>query len=235
MRERTKSDALQRSLGDRLATPSGSLATPFDAARGLSAKRLFDVAAAAAALLSLVVVFALVAVWIKASDRGPVFFRHPRIGRGGRRFDCLKFRTMRIDGDAVLEAHFAAHPWARAEWAASQKLRHDPRVTAVGRVLRASSIDELPQLINILRGDMSVVGPRPIVQAEMPRYGNRIGAYLSVRPGLTGLWQVSGRSDVDYDRRVALDCDYVARRSLSLDLVIILRTLPVVLAARGAR
>ncbi|GJE62694.1 UDP-glucose:undecaprenyl-phosphate glucose-1-phosphate transferase [Methylobacterium trifolii] len=174
------------------------------------------------------------AACIKLSSRGPVLFRHSRIGLNGQRFDCLKFRTMHVDGHAVLEKHLAENVCARAEWERTQKLRDDPRVTALGKVLRKSSVDELPQLINILRGEMSVVGPRPIVQAEIVRYGTHIHDYCSVRPGLTGLWQVSGRSDVDYAQRVAFDCEYVLRRSFLLDLAIILRTLPVVFAARGA-
>jgi len=200
----------------------------------ISAKRIFDVTASALTLICFLVLFLLVALAIKVSSKGPVLFRHARIGRNGERFDCLKFRTMHVDGDEVLARHFAEHPDARTEWETTQKLRRDPRVTALGRVLRTSSVDELPQLINVLRGDMSLVGPRPIVQAEVVRYGDHFGDYCSVRPGLTGLWQVSGRSDTGYDERVALDCEYVARGSFAFDIVIILRTLPAVFAARGA-
>ncbi|KAB1069576.1 sugar transferase [Methylobacterium planeticum] len=217
-----------------LATSSGLVGSHAPIVDRVSSKRAFDITVALIAVFALSLVFVLVAIAIKLSSRGPVLFKHGRIGRNGERFDCLKFRTMHAAGDAILRDHLDAHPAARAEWQATQKLHHDPRITALGRVLRKSSVDELPQLINILRGDMSLVGPRPIVQSEVPRYGAHIRAYCSVRPGLTGLWQVSGRSDTSYDQRVAFDCEYVARRTFLYDLGIILRTLPAVFAARGA-
>ena len=198
------------------------------------AKRLFDVTATGAALIVLSPLFGGVALVLKLSDPGPVLYGHRRVGRGGRSFACLKFRTMATNGDEVLERLLRDDPVAREEWEATRKLRHDPRVTEMGRVLRRTSLDELPQLINILRGDMSVVGPRPVVDDELERYGRSASAYLSVRPGLTGLWQVSGRSDTTYHERVMLDRHYAARRSMGMDLAIIARTIPAVLRSSGS-
>jgi exopolysaccharide production protein ExoY len=170
-------------------------------------------------------------------DGGPGFYGHVRIGRNGREFRCLKFRSMVVDADAVLGHHLTKNPSAQAEWQATQKLARDPRVTWIGRFLRESSLDELPQLFNVLVGHMSLVGPRPVVQEELARfYGPEDQkAYLSIRPGVTGLWQVSGRSDVAYARRVALDTEYVRSASLSLDVNILWRTIGVVLLRKGAR
>lgn len=200
---------------------------------GGQAKRCFDIAAAASALLFLLPLFCLIALAVKLSDRGPVFYRHRRVGRNGEPFDCLKFRTMAVDADGVLRRHLQCDREAAREWERKQKLANDPRVTSLGITLRKTSLDELPQLINILRGEMSLVGPRPIVADEMPKYADCLAHYLRARPGLTGLWQVSGRNDVDYDRRVSLDRHYVENWSLAIDLVIIVRTVGVVLAARG--
>ena len=178
---------------------------------------------------------AVTAIAIKLNDGGPVLFAHRRIGLGGRPFNCLKFRSMAVDAEAQLRAHLARDPAARAEWDRDHKLSRDPRITAVGQFLRRSSVDELPQLFNVLRGDMSLVGPRPIVQAEAARYGRYFADYCRVRPGITGLWQVSGRSDLRYRRRVALDVVYARSRCLGLDFRILLATAPVVLGRRGAR
>ncbi len=153
----------------------------------------------------------------------------------GRPFACLKFRTMVVDADAVLEAHLSTHAGARAEWAHTQKLVDDPRVTCLGRFLRASSLDELPQLINVLRGEMSLVGPRPIVTSEIGRYGAHFENCFSVPPGITGLWQVSGRNDCSYAERVALDAKYAEEWSLLGDLAILARTIPAVLLQKGSR
>jgi len=170
-------------------------------------------------------------------DGGPGIYGHVRVGRHGRSFRCLKFRTMVTDAEAVLARYLAQCPQARIEWATTRKLTDDPRITRVGRLLRATSFDELPQLFNVLQGDMSLVGPRPVVQAELDDFFGRRGAaaYLSVRPGLTGLWKVSGRSDVDYPRRVALDMTYVRNASFTLDARILVRTVLVVLLRKGAR
>jgi len=199
------------------------------------AKRSLDVSVALTALFLLLPLFLLIALMIWATDRKTPVFRHMRIGRDGRRFGCLKFRSMVPEGDAVLAAHLAADPQARAEWAATHKLSDDPRITRIGHVLRKTSLDELPQLWNVLRGEMSLVGPRPIVTAEVARYGHAFATCFSVPPGLTGLWQVSGRSDTTYAERVALDLDYATRWSLRRDLTIMLRTIPAVLAQRGSK
>ncbi len=199
-----------------------------------AAKRGLDLAAALGMLLLCLPVFLAVAVCV-AVDRGPVFYAHERVGRGGRRFGCLKFRSMVPEADARLAALLAADPAARTEWAARRKLRRDPRVTWIGRFLRASSLDELPQLINVLRGEMSLVGPRPVLAAELAaHYGAAAEHYQSVRPGITGLWQVSGRSDTSYATRVALDVRYATNPSLLTDLRILLRTPAAVLLRRGA-
>jgi undecaprenyl-phosphate galactose phosphotransferase len=206
-------------------------------ARGMNAiaKRGFDIAAALAILL--VVSPVMLGIWlIVRLDGGPGLYGHPRVGRGNREFRCLKFRTMVTNGDAVLQALLVTDEKARAEWQRSRKLVNDPRVTRIGRVLRASSLDEVPQLFNVLRGDMSLVGPRPVVRAEIDQFyhGADRSAYLSVRPGLTGLWQISGRSDASYDQRVRLDREYVNTATFRRDVTILLRTVAVVLGRRGA-
>ncbi|XYD06966.1 sugar transferase [Methylobacterium sp. NMS12] len=202
---------------------------------GWAAKRGLDITVAATALFLLLPLLLLIAALVYAGDRKAPIFRHMRVGRDGRRFGCLKFRSMVTNGDAVLAAHLAANPQARAEWAATHKLSDDPRVTAIGYVLRKTSLDELPQLWNVLRGEMSLVGPRPIVPAEVARYGRAFPTCFAVPPGVTGLWQVSGRSDTTYAERVALDLDYATRWTLHRDLAIMLRTVPAVLAQRGSR
>ena len=196
--------------------------------------RAVDFILAVGALVFFAPLFALVAVLVKLEDGGPVMFAQERIGRGGKTFRCLKFRTMAVDAEAQLRDLLARDPAARREWELDHKLRNDPRITRVGAFLRASSLDELPQLWNIVVGEMSVVGPRPIVKAEAARYGRHFKRYCAVRPGLTGLWQVSGRNDVSYRERVVMDVAYVRSRCLCLDLKIILRTVPAVLLRRGS-
>lgn len=195
--------------------------------------RVFDLVIALLAIIVFLPFLALAALAIKLSAPGPVLFVQQRIGRDGRPFPCLKFRTMVVNSQEVLGALLESSPEARAEWERDQKLRNDPRVTPIGGILRKSSLDELPQLFNILAGQMSVVGPRPIIEAEVRRYGGRFDAYCSVRPGLTGLWQVSGRNEVSYEARVRLDALYALRKSTLYDLAICLRTIPAVLASRG--
>jgi Undecaprenyl-phosphate galactose phosphotransferase WbaP len=197
-------------------------------------KRVLDLAATLALGLFSLPVLALVAVAVKLDSPGPVFFAQTRIGKGGRKFRAWKFRTMVRDAEEVLERYLLEHPELREEWLQDQKLRQDPRVTRVGRFLRRTSLDELPQLWNVLRGEMSLVGPRPIVDAEVPRYGPRFALYAQVLPGITGLWQVSGRNDTTYEERVELDSYYVRNWSPWLDLYILARTVWVVLTARGA-
>ncbi len=167
-------------------------------------------------------------------DGGPVLFRHQRVGRGGKLFDCLKFRTMVPNAQQVLEAHLREHPEDAAEWQEHFKLRNDPRVTPIGRFLRSTSLDELPQLFNVLRGDMSLVGPRPVTEEELPYYGRDVMFYLEIRPGITGLWQVSGRSDTSYTQRVMFDTWYVKNWTLWHDVAILVKTIPVVFARKGA-
>ena len=178
--------------------------------------------------------FALLALAVKLSSSGPVFYGQRRLGRGGHMFTAWKFRSMVRDADALLATYLQAHPELREEWERDHKLKDDPRITWIGRILRRTSLDELPQLWNVLRGDMSLVGPRPIVQDEVPKYGERYVLYQKVRPGLSGLWQVSGRNDTTYAERVALDCYYVRNWSVWLDLVILARTVRVVLFGGGA-
>ena len=196
---------------------------------------LFSVAVATAGLIFLAPLMLVIALPIFLGDGGSPVFAQRRVGYGGRPFRCLKFRTMAVDADRRLEALLASDPSARFEWQATQKLRNDPRVTRVGEFLRKSSLDELPQLINVIRGDMSLVGPRPIVPPEISRYGVHFRHYRSVRPGMTGLWQVSGRNDVSYRERVVFDVAYARYRSFSLDLSILLRTIPAVVQTKGAR
>ena len=196
-------------------------------------KHVFDVLGA----LTLGLVFLPVILGVIIALRregGPVFFRHRRIGRDGVIFECLKFRTMVPDADRVLRDMLEKNSELKAEWLRNHKLKVDPRITPVGRFLRKTSLDELPQLWNILRGEMSLVGPRPVVLDELIRYGRCAPRYLSVRPGLTGLWQVNGRNDTSYRRRVALDVYYVRRQNMWLDLQILARTVKVVFGDRGA-
>jgi exopolysaccharide production protein ExoY len=198
------------------------------------AKRALDIVAAMTALIILAPLLLLITLAVLA-DGGPAVFGHVRVGRKGRSFRCLKFRSMVPDAGLVLAKLLESDSEAARMWAATRKLPRDPRVTRVGKFLRATSLDELPQLLNVLRGEMSLVGPRPVVQEELTdHYGVAAASYLAVRPGITGLWQISGRSDTSYMERVALDCRYVREFSLWNDLRIMLRTVPAVLAGRGA-
>jgi len=165
---------------------------------------------------------------------GPVIYKHRRIGKDGRSFNCLKFRTMVPNADRVLTDLLDKNPELKAEWIRDHKLKDDPRITALGKFLRRTSLDELPQLWNVLRGEMSLVGPRPVVKEELLRYGRNVSVYYAAKPGVTGLWQVSGRNELDYRRRVAIDVYYVRNRNLALDLYILLKTTGVVLGGKGA-
>jgi lipopolysaccharide/colanic/teichoic acid biosynthesis glycosyltransferase len=199
-----------------------------------AAIRVLDVCISIALLAFLAPLMALIALAVFVFDPGPVIFAHRRVGRSGTPFHCYKFRSMYLGAEERLQAVLAADPARRAEWIRDQKLSDDPRVTRLGSVLRITSLDELPQLVNVLKGEMSLVGPRPIVQAEVARYGRFIAAYYSVKPGLTGLWQVTGRSNTTYRRRVASDVFYARSRSMVLDLRILAATVPAVIAARGS-
>lgn len=196
--------------------------------------RALDLAVATLALIVLAPLLVLAALAVAMERKGPVIFAHQRIGREGREFKVLKFRSMAVDGDRLLAEHLAKDPTARAEWEADHKLRRDPRVTPLGKFLRSSSIDELPQLFNVVRGEMSIVGPRPIVVGEVGRYGEFFASYCSVRPGITGVWQVSGRNNISYQRRVEMDALYSRRKNVLLDLRIMFATVPAVLTRRGS-
>ncbi len=196
-------------------------------------KRVFDIVVSGVALLCVSPVFLMLAVMIKR-DGGPVFFGHKRIGKNGKTFSCLKFRSMSANSEEMLKKYLAEDPDAWAEWEATQKLKNDPRITKFGQFLRATSLDELPQVINVLRGEMSLVGPRPIVQDEVSKYDYDIAHYYRVSPGITGLWQVSGRNDVSYAQRVKMDSWYVRNWSLWHDIAILCKTLPALLKRRGA-
>jgi exopolysaccharide production protein ExoY len=232
--------AIMSSGGRQWAVPSqvagpaevGQTETPV-AVVGGSAKRCFDMTAALGALALLLPLFCLIALAIKLSDRGPIFYRHRRIGLSGTPFDCLKFRSMVLNADEVLSRHITADGEAAREWEETRKLKRDPRITQLGTAMRKTSVDELPQLLNILKGEMSFVGPRPIVTSEVTKYGPTIDDYVRARPGLTGLWQISGRNDVDYQTRVALDHDYIRSWRFRRDLAIIAKTVRVVVTARG--
>ena len=197
-------------------------------------KRSFDILAALAALILLSPIFLLIMVLVKYTDGGTVFYGHRRIGYNGSTFRCLKFRTMAENGDALLQAYLEQNPAAYEEWRTTRKLQHDPRVTVVGTVLRKLSLDELPQLFNILRGEMSLVGPRPVVEDELELYEASAVYYLQTRPGLTGLWQVSGRSNLAWEDALRLDLYYVENWSLTGDIIILGRTFKAVLSPDGA-
>jgi Undecaprenyl-phosphate galactose phosphotransferase WbaP len=197
-------------------------------------KRLLELTILLVAMPLLLPLLAALALVVAFDSPGPVFFRQHRVGRGGRSFEILKFRTMRLDADILLRAHLAADAAAEQEWRRYQKLRHDPRLTRSGRLLRRLSLDELPQVWNIVRGEMSLVGPRAIVESELELYGERAHLYTAVVPGLTGLWQVSGRSHLSYNDRVRLDAYYVRNWSIWLDLAVLAKTPLVVVRAHGA-
>jgi undecaprenyl-phosphate galactose phosphotransferase len=196
-------------------------------------KRCFDLAVSILLLALGAPLFLFIACKVRQSGR-PVFFGHERIGRDRKPFKCYKFRTMAPQADRLLADLLARDPQARAEWQRDFKLKNDPRITPIGRFLRQTSLDEIPQLWNVLKGEMSLVGPRPVVKAELERYGSQVDYYLQARPGITGLWQISGRNDVDYDTRVYLDAWYVKNWSLFNDVVILLRTFKVIFRKDGA-
>lgn len=197
-----------------------------------AAKRALDVLLAGGALIVLWPLMLLIAALIRADSDGPALFFHRRIGRDGVPFLMWKFRTMHANAEAMLEAFT---PEQRAEWARNFKLKDDPRITKIGKILRRTSLDELPQLVNILRGEMSIVGPRPIVEAELERYGNRAEMLLSAPPGLTGHWQAHARSSCSYQQRMEMELDYVRNASLSWDLRIMRDTVKAVIKGDGAQ
>ena len=197
-------------------------------------KALLDVGLTLLIGLAVLPLLVLIAVLVKLDSPGPIFYGHPRLGQNSVPFMAWKFRSMVSNADQVLERYFEANPTLRSQWQRDHKLRYDPRITRVGRFLRRTSLDELPQLWNVLRGEMSLVGPRPIVKEEIFRYADKYSLYTKVLPGLTGLWQVSGRNDVSYEERVNLDAYYVRNWSVWLDIYILLKTIWVVMIGDGA-
>jgi exopolysaccharide production protein ExoY len=198
------------------------------------AKRCIDFGISLAALVCTSPLFLAIAIAIKLDSRGPAFYFHPRVGRHGKPLRVIKFRTMVLDADRALGDYLARRPEEKAAWDTSFKLRDDPRITRVGKFLRKFSLDELPQLVNVLRGEMSLVGPRPIIHDELQRFGSSAAIVLRAIPGITGLWAVSGRNDISYNERVKLERRYVTDWSLGLDLSILARTIPVVIRGHGS-
>ena len=215
-------DILSLRISNNLARPYSQLL-----------KRLFDIVAASAILVFVAPLLAVIALLVWREGQ-PILFAHTRVGRQGQLFRCLKFRSMVPNAAEVLADLLARDPVARAEWERDYKLKDDPRITRLGRFLRKSSLDELPQLINVIKGEMSLVGPRPVVPDELERYGDSRRYYLEVRPGITGLWQISGRNDIDYEERVSLDTWYVRNWTLWYDIYIIFKTAVTVPAKAGA-
>ncbi|AFZ50493.1 sugar transferase [Dactylococcopsis salina] len=192
-------------------------------------KRLFDIAFSSVVLVIGSPLYLLLAILIKISSPGPIFYIQERIGKNYKAFRCIKFRTMVKNADALMERLLLEYPELEQEYQENFKLKEDPRVTPIGKFLRYTSLDELPQFWNVLKGDMSVVGPRPLVPEELYKYGRHIGKILTIRPGITGLWQVSGRNDIPYERRVNMDVYYVNFRNWLLDLWVIIKTIGVML------
>jgi len=211
---------------EQLDLPVVSLASAF-------AKRSFDILGALSIAIICSPIILIIAITIRLSG-SPVLFSHQRVGKDRKMFHCYKFRSMIPDAEQVLQELLRSSPEILREWRESHKLRDDPRITKFGAFLRRSSMDELPQLWNVLKGDMSLVGPRPIVEDELERYGNKAMFYMSVKPGMTGLWQILGRSNVTYSRRVSLDTWYVRKQCILLDAWILLRTAVVVIRRVGA-
>ena len=201
---------------------------------GLGTKRTIDILLALFGIFLFAPLLIICFIAVIATSPGPALFRHRRVGLNGKPFNCLKFRTMATDAPERLQQVLESDPTAAAEWATNYKLRYDPRITIMGAILRKSSLDELPQLFNVLRGDMSIVGPRPITDDELARYSSSAGAYIACRPGITGLWQISGRSTTTYSKRVACDAYYAQNWSLSLDAKILVVTLPALLLTDSA-
>lgn len=198
-------------------------------------KNVFDFSLTAVGTICISPLLVYIAYRIKKEDPGPIFFAHERIGKNGKPFPCYKFRSMVTNSQKMLQQYLAENPAAKEEWEREFKLKNDPRVTPIGKVLRRTSLDELPQIFNVLRGEMSLVGPRPVIQEELDKYyGETAKLYCTVKPGITGLWQVSGRSDTTYDERVAMDESYINNRSLLGDIVILWKTIGVVALKKGA-
>ena len=196
---------------------------------GIAAKRIFDIVFSLAVLILFSPLYLVLTLAIAISSPGPIFYIQKRVGKNYKLFRCIKFRTMVDDADAVLASIMANSPELQSEFETNFKLKNDPRITPIGKFLRLTSLDEFPQFWNVLKGDMSVVGPRPLVPEEVCKYGDRMKKVLTIRPGITGLWQVSGRNDIPYPRRVQMDVYYVTARSWLMDFWIILKTIAVVI------
>jgi lipopolysaccharide/colanic/teichoic acid biosynthesis glycosyltransferase len=196
-------------------------------------KRVFDVLFSLSVLILFSPVYLLIGFLISATSEGPILYVQKRVGRNGRPFGCIKFRTMVNGAEQLLDDMLRDDSSTRAEFEDSFKLKHDPRVTRIGKWLRTTSLDEFPQFWNVLRGDMSVVGPRPLVKEELPKYGTAIDQVLTIKPGITGLWQVSGRNDIPYDRRIQIDLFYVKAHNFWMDLFIMFKTVGVVIFPKG--
>ena len=205
-----------------------------EALNGEKAKRLFDIIFSLLVLILFSPVYLILALLVALSSDGPIFYVQERVGKNYKRFNCIKFRTMVTNADEILIQMMETSPQFQQEWKSNFKLKKDPRITAIGKFLRITSLDEFPQFWNVLKGDMSVVGPRPLVAEELPKYGCHINEILTIRPGITGLWQVSGRNDIPYPRRVQIDLYYVKFRSFWLDLWIILKTIAVVVIPKDS-
>lgn len=212
----------------------GTFCLPTNGAAYRIGKRSLDLLISIASLPVVLILVVAVSVLVKATSPGPIFYRHIRVGLRGKPFGLWKFRTMLHKSDDLFWNHLAASAEAQREWGRYQKLKRDPRITKVGAFLRRTNLDELPQVLNVLLGDMSLVGPRPVVEEELKRYGAGRAIYTSVLPGITGLWQVSGRGSLPYERRVALDVEYVSTWSFARDLMVLTKTLNAVWTCRGA-
>jgi Undecaprenyl-phosphate galactose phosphotransferase WbaP len=197
-------------------------------------KTFFDFSASLIGLIILIPVFITIIIIVKITSKGPAIYSHTRYGFNGKTFPAYKFRSMVLNADEILDKHLKENPSFKAEWQKDQKLKNDPRITLIGHILRKTSLDELPQLINVLKGEMSLVGPRPIVKNEIIKYGDVYKLYKTVRPGITGLWQVSGRNNTTYYQRVQYDLEYVTNWSFKLDIIILFKTIKVVLFRDGA-
>lgn len=197
-------------------------------------KRLFDIFLATLTLPLALPFLGILAILIKLSSKGPVIYRSKRIGKDGKYFDCLKLRTMYSDADQKLNALLEKSPEMRGEWERDQKLKSDPRVTKIGKFIRMLSLDEIPQIFNVFKGEMSLVGPRPIVRSEVAKYGESFEYYCSVRPGITGIWQTNGRNDTSYESRVRMDVLYAKSNNFIMDLIILYKTIPAAITKKGA-
>ena len=224
--------AASSALSDRALAVNGPVRVAFPT--GIL-KTAIDFGGAMVALILFAPIFLTITLALRLTQNGSIFYAHTRIGKDGKEFSCLKFRTMVPEAREILDGILTSDPIAREEWNASYKLDNDPRITRFGAFLRKTSLDELPQIFNVLKNEMSLVGPRPITMEEGELYGRHYSVYKSVRPGLTGLWQVSGRSDTSYDERVSLDVDYVRNLTAWRDIFILAKTVLVVLVRKGAQ